>query len=220
MWRNSAGDLAHAVYRASTWTGDTIEASVDVGTDPTLAISAAGMLHVLFHDTSTGSLRVASRDASGGTWTFETIEMGATAGRWAAATTDASGALFVAYQRGREDDLYFARKISGAWMTERIDDAGNTGYHPQIALAADGTFHVVYYLLATLSDGELRYATGAPGAWHVSTLDPEFSTGAGNVSLALDPAGVPHAVYRAGAELRHAWSNGDGIDQDCDGSDG
>lgn len=182
--------------------------------------AATGVLHILYHDTGTGSLRHARRGPAGGAWTFETIEMGMTSGRWVGAVTDPTGALFVAYQRGRNDDLYFARQSGGAWVVEPIATDGNTGYHPQLGRDSTGTFHVVHYDLVTLSDGSLHYATGRPGAWTNELLDPDYSTGAGHVSLAIAPDDVPHAVYRAASELRHAWRAGDGVDQNCDGADG
>jgi hypothetical protein len=103
---------------------------------------------------------------------------------------------------------------------------GNLATTVSIAVGGDGALHVAWVVPAPPPwHGEVRYATNRSGVWEVETI----GAGDGWPSLAVDVRGNPHLSWhleRRGdeSEQRAAqyteWSPVDGIDQDCDGSDG
>jgi hypothetical protein len=78
----------------------------------------------------------------------------------------------------------------------RVDETGNTGLSPSIALDSRGHPHVAYY---DRDAGQMQYAV-EDGGWAVETID----SGANWVSLALDDADAAHVVYQRDAQAWYA----------------
>ncbi len=81
----------------------------------------------------------------------------------------------------------------GNFTLTTIDDAGDTGYTPAIAVAPDGTMGIAYY---DQSNGRLKYASNADGDWTAGPVyDPSPQIHGTYASLAFDPSGNPHIAY-------------------------
>lgn len=81
------------------------------------------------------------------------------------------GGLVLAYQLdGTDDDLWLAWQEAGAWQTELVDDEILAGAYSDLLVGDGGELLISY-----LAYGELRLATGSPGAWtfeDVRIVDP------------------------------------------------
>jgi len=114
----------------------------------------------------------------------------------------ADGSVVVAYQNTVDQALgRHGLKIASAsktyqdWTSEVIDDQGDSGYDPSIAIDSIGRPTVVY---ADLDEQTLYYAWKNGNRW-VNDLVAEFSGWGEGTSLAFTELGEPTIAYSAGA---------------------
>lgn len=100
---------------------------------------------------------------------------------------DAEGNPVIAFVDPAHGDLRIASRDAGTWSTELVDPASTTG-QVTLRLSKQGVPHLVF--LGSI--GQPRYAVRTDNGWRVLELD---SRPASNVSLALDQAGDPHAMF-------------------------
>jgi hypothetical protein len=90
------------------------------------------------------------------------------------------------------------RRDTGGWEIHAIDgdpsSPSGVGYAPELAIASDGTFHVVHL---DQTHGAVRYARGTPGAFTVEVVATEEvgTLGVSPASLALDARGDVQLAY-------------------------
>ena len=72
-----------------------------------------------------------------------------------------------------------------------LDNAGDVGSSSSIAVGGSGAIHISYY---DRTNGDLKYATDATGAWVAQTLDSAGVVG-WYTSIAIDGAGAIHSSY-------------------------
>ncbi len=213
--RADADGVAHVVYapeydrvvyasrRDGKWDRSEV-ARGDWFYDPSLALDGAGAAHVVYY--AGISLEYATNAS----------------GRWATEEVDAdeaeSGGTSIALSgdevrlsyRGFLHDLRVATRRSGVWSIEVLREWWDTGWSSSIGVDGSGADHVAYQ---DATNGEVRYATDASGAWVQSTIDE-----GGSPSLAIGAEDVVHVVYSQDRDLLHAPPPGpDGVDDDCDG---
>lgn len=81
----------------------------------------------------------------------------------------------------------------GNFTLSTIDDAGDTGYTPSIALAPDGTMGIAYY---NQTNGRLMYASNSTGDWSAGPVyNPSPQVHGTYASLAYDGNGNPHIAF-------------------------
>lgn len=109
--------------------------------------------------------------------------------------------------------LQYLSYESGSWRTEEVDpDAGTLSYHCSIALAKDGTPHIIWYhefLPGGKQFSHVRHAELADGLWVVRSIDGGIS-GKWN-SMVIDSKGYPEVTYSqwsTGGDIRFASWNG------------
>ena len=100
------------------------------------------------------------------------------------------GVEYMAYYDAANGDL----KLAIGDTVHVVDDAGDVGKWPDFAVVGD-TVHIVYQDAGLQ---QLKYATGAPGAWDISVVDTAPYTGA-DTALYVE-AGAPKVVYFQGRE--------------------
>ena len=187
------GFTNYATNASGTWTVE--EQRFGTGDVPALVVDAAGAVHLVFG--RSGGLSHARIDTAG--WTIEPIvERTATE---LAAAIDAADRIRVAYLHDAEADGYAdvfigQQQPDGSW-TERVlvDEGASESSVIRIALAPDDTTHVLYF-----RDGSIVHAADAP------TVTPSpVTTADGQIDLAVDGDGAPHAAWgRFTYGLRHA----------------
>jgi hypothetical protein len=87
--------------------------------------------------------------------------------------------------------LKYATNISDSWVTETVDDTGDSGYHNSIAIDSIDRVHISYFD-TTLKD--LEVATNSSGSWVSETVDSTGDVGF-NTSMAIDSANKGHISY-------------------------
>lgn len=94
----------------------------------------------------------------------------------------------------------------GTWSGSALSATETNG---EMAVAADGTAHIVVHTLATMTSYDVVYAQRAPdGTW----TETGTRIGAGTYpAIALDEDGVPHVTYRDGATFQYAVRESGGI---------
>jgi hypothetical protein len=85
---------------------------------------------------------------------------------------------------------------SGPWKLVTVDDGGNVGKYPAIAIGSDGVRHVSYY---DETNGNLKYATcpgncTVPSSWFIGDVDATDDVGL-FTEIAVDPFNRPHISY-------------------------
>lgn len=94
------------------------------------------------------------------------------------------GTVWLAWFDPAADDLVVASASGdlGAWTTERVDQSGSVGLHPDIALGADGQPRVVYGYCGSSASRDCPFDPGSQaevrmarrlsdGTWRIDTLD-------------------------------------------------
>jgi hypothetical protein len=121
--------------------------------------------------------------------------------------------------------LKYARGQGGIFAVELVDDAGDVGGMPSLALAPSGEPSISYFDFAHQS---LKLARRTAGAWKVEVVDGEEAVGLDS-SLAIDRHGRAHVAYYdlANRHLKYArWTGSawaletvdDGLDAGQDAS--
>ncbi len=240
--------VVHAVYTSSSyelvhgtsdrnWQTELLDEDGDV---PSVAVDRNGALHVVYtccwdDEASLGMLRYATN--SSGEWSSESIETW-TAGPWAAIAVGEDGTVHIAADYSEPawhgSEIRYLAKNGGDWESQVIA-AERWNMAPSIAIDLDRAVHLAWWHNEDSVDvpgsedrDQLHYAVEAGGQWRTEVVDPD---GAYLPRIVIDPDGTPVIAYRWGpAPNLLAWRTGairvarrvalDGIDQDCDGSDG
>ena len=216
-----ASDLGYATNASGSWVVTTPITTGDTGRDPAIVIDGAGVRHVFFQDVSNTQLIHAWDD--GGGFMSEIVDDAGDNGRYASPFVDSDGALHVTYRSETTEGLRYATDASGSWVANDVPAGGNEGFHPSLVVDGSGGVHVGHYRLVSLSDAELYYASGGTGERLVERVTTDFGGGSGQLACVVDADGVPSIIYPSSggdSALTRATRMPDGIDQDCDGSDG
>jgi hypothetical protein len=173
---------------------------------PSLAVDAAGNLHISYAD-NTGALKYGFRPVGSTRWFTMVLDkqLGQFTTRIA---LDSQNNPHICYT---PEHLKYAHWDGQKWSIQEIaKGTGQVGYTCSIAIAKDGTPHISWYQLSAGGENylHLRYAVLKDGTWITRTLDFDNETGKWN-SMRLDTLDNPLIVYSAwvNGELRIAhWS--------------
>ena len=208
-YNDLAADLELAERSGSGWRVSVVDSLGDVGRFPSLAVDAAGDLHVAYYHhlgDNAGAIRYARR--TGGVWaiadvdTLADVQLGFTgARRNVALEVDDTGVAHLVY--GDQSVVRYAQGTPGAWTYQTVVDetATQTVLGQQVDMArcaADGSAHIVYYEYDPFSrDGIVWYArpmepvaiedAPVPSAFRMAVY-PNPSSGAVTLHLAGEQA--------------------------------
>lgn len=229
------GNLKRASESGSGWNFETLDGAggangridANVGKTPT-AVVYNNVIHVFYYDTTNGNLRHATSDASGGNWTFETLDGSGGADARENSNLGINPTVTVL---GSGLQLYYYSITHGnlrhawydtTWHFENLDgDEGAVG-HSSADLGDDpevkvfnNNLQLMYY---DVSNGNLRHAWTDSNGWHFENLDGDpGSVGRGNSNLGRQPAlqvlnnNLQLFYYDvSNGNLRHAWTNSTG----------
>ncbi len=188
----------HAVWETSV-----VEEAEGTGFTPAVALGESGGIYIVYGNESSGSLRLASREAGAEAWRFEDVDTEVSLGTGFSIAVS-QDRVYVAY-RGFASTLRVAHRDSGGPFTvTEVDEHG--GYGPDIAVDRLGGVHVSYAAVDTSSTPwreSVRYAHRPPDArpadWSVRPLeDLEEGASGRPTSMVLDQAGTPWIAYSDG----------------------
>lgn len=187
-------------------------------------ISMNGVLHVLYYDEQSKTLKRAWADGSG--WHFETVDgAGGANGRISAnvggyiSVANYNNQLYVGYYNFDHNDLRLAVYNQGnnTWTASTLDGAGGadgrytTDVGKGLTLTPFGDSLQAFYYDASL--GNLRHAWLSSGQWRFENLDGDwgaiakFDANAGQSPIAAESGGTLQLFYFdvLRGNLRHAW---------------
>ncbi len=186
-YRDGATDnLLYAIESATgVWNYAVIDGTghVDGTHNIAMAVDAQGKAYVLYHDSVANSLKFATNSA--GAWVNDTI-YGTTATAWTI-LVDAQRHCHV-FLTTTDDHLYYGTNSPG-WSFAPIA-SGTMAGTPSAVMSPDGKFHVVYQTATSVN-----YTTSKTGTWTTSVVEDSQALYGGRTSLAIDPAGMLHAVF-------------------------
>jgi hypothetical protein len=128
-----------------------------------VAVDLTGRVHVSYRDEWAGTLRYATKPATGTTFSRQTLAAKST-GSYSAIVADAAGGLHVTYFDITKWQLqYLSKRPGGTWAAPVVLDATkDVGRATSLAVDAAGTVHVAY----TFRDAhELRYVRRTAAGW-------------------------------------------------------
>jgi hypothetical protein len=198
--------LIYGTLSGTSWGFETVEsggAAVKAASS-SLAMDDSGRAHVAYF---TGD-RLDYAVRQGSTWTAETVDSSsAKMGHYPSLALDAAGNPQVVYLDWvGEGAVRFARRVSGSWKAETIDQELGISYTTGHAVHPCGLSLVAY----ARNDGQgtpgLLLGVQAPGATDWTKLSVDASTYVSGIDLAVGPDGRIHLVYldETNNVLRHA----------------
>lgn len=176
------------------WRFDTVAMTTSINDAASMAFDASGQLHVVYWDYDLREVRHARM--IGGTWTSATV-------RRAGVGSHSSGLVAVGSTLHLIFDNSYLTWSGTAWSTPEVigSGLGLSGHGSDIAVDPAGGIHVTYSLQN--STNGFQYARRGATGWTVE----EFDVGShfeDDVSIRIDPSGVPVVAYRSDAAHRVA----------------
>ncbi len=105
-------------------------------------------------------------------------------------STSPDGTVHIVWQEG--NDILYTWGIPGAWATPANLSDGSTAYAPRVSVDLSGGIHVAWDEDTAIL---YRHSPGSGKAWDLKETVAADSSGAMNVSLTADAAGIPHAAW-------------------------
>ena len=164
------------------------------GNNCSIAVDTNNAVHIAFIETFTYDLWYASN--ASGSWSAEIVDQQSGTSTnsiyHTSIATDSTGFAHIAYAHDfAENDMEYATNASGAWTSEKVNDAGTVGYASDIVIDSNDRIYVLYEELA---DGRpLHLASRESGAWSSFVLS---SSGFGqDLSMSVDSTDALHIVF-------------------------
>jgi len=187
------------------WSTEKVDAN---GFSPSIAVDESGNLHIGYFF---GGVKYAFRPANSSHWfTMDIAPAGGYTELPTKITLDSRGNPSICFTPSVMDLASFD---GHKWNTQEIDpQSGMIQFTCSLAIAADGTPHVIWYHYGNPDGGfylHIKYAVLQKGVWMARTVDFDGQTGKWN-SMVLDAQGNPHISYDAflKGQMKYAYWNG------------
>ncbi|HSV14019.1 MAG TPA: hypothetical protein VLI90_07145, partial [Tepidisphaeraceae bacterium] len=148
-----------------------------------VAGDALGRQFIAYFDTVDSDLKYFTRMPNGAVSPDRVIDASPGAGAQLAIAVQHNLPV-VAYYDSTAQQLKFARMINGVWHKTVVDQTGNVGQNPSIAIDAAGNAAISYY---DVTNGDLKVARQTGKTFSVTTIDSTGDVGLFS-SIALNPA--------------------------------
>ena len=175
-----------------------------------LAMDNEGFIHAVFIALNRGIAYQKSQDTIVESWLpDELIEPdwrgGQLEGMVVDIGVDSSGTPHVIYPGGtdgdHEENIKYARRTSGTWHNEEVDDGDFGSAATAIALEPSGIAHVCY---SHFPSSQIRYATNVAGPWIKQTIERNADTWFSDMDMEVDGYGNVHITYLHNENVMYA----------------
>ncbi len=160
-WSTSSGtNINYAVFDPGTETFVIAEEHIiaEYGSvDLALYESAGTVTPYVSWIPSSYVVKVAWRDPGSGIWTIEVAYDNTTASAAPSIAIDSNGDAHLSFYESAGQNLMYVTNanVSGTWIAEYVDIAGNVGTYSSIVIDAGDVPYIVYY---DATNGDLKYA--------------------------------------------------------------
>ena len=189
-------ELWMARQTAAGWRHERITTGCSI-VDKSLAIDAAGHIHIAYSDHCDRHLTYIREGANG----WESVKV-ADDGIFPSLALDAGGRPHIVYKDNEGGQLY-AKLDTGYWDVSPVQAGENAGMYNTLVIDEAGTAHV-----ASLN-GDLFYATNPAGTWQVSPVARNFRVG-NHKAIGLDSNDTPIVLYDIDQAGELWWGTGQG----------
>lgn len=192
-----------------TWMPATVDVAGTVGQWTSIAVDASGIVHISYHDHTSGTLKHAA--LAGGTWTTEVVDATeAHVGHFSSIALDGQGRPRIGY--ARDLNLYswlkYAQWEGTAWKVETVDaQAKGVGWYASLGLDGSGNAHMAHY--KQWGQNALKTARWTGSQWVLDIVEQGSGIGTWS-SIAVDGQGRDHISYAGGGQIRYARWTGTG----------
>lgn len=196
------GVLSASIARGEVWSSPVdISSSVSPSKHPSIAKGPGGDIHVVWEGFASANWEILySGKPTGGVWAspVNISNTGGASNRPAIAVGE-EGSVHVAWHdeaAGDWDILYSSRSPDGSWLpAANVSNNVGWSFHPEIAVARDGSLHVVWHE-NTSGSWQILYATKpVDGPWSLPTPVWSSSEGSWFASLAVGREGFLHVAW-------------------------
>jgi hypothetical protein len=200
IWEGTGlAQIVHGVRGEDDWTTETVDLPSAPSWMADLRVDARGIVHLAYNtsgDLPDAGVHYGRRDGEG--WSFEHLA-GPTSISRVSLALDAEDRPHLAWYQQETGSLHYGRRDGDGWWIETVDDDGDVGWNPSLALDPGGHPQITYGLR---DQSALRHARRlGPGAWEISVVDAGPSAGRWS-SLAIDADGRPHVAYSDAEAMR------------------
>jgi subtilisin family serine protease len=182
----------------------------DVGTsgaNSDMAFDAQGVLHFVYYDQATHTIKYATRDTAGLWSATRTIDKtGNDVGATLSLALDPAGKPAVAYYNATSGDLDYAQYSGTKWKISTLDSKNIVGQFPSLAFDSNGNPIVSYY---RKTSGDLRVMRSDGTTWTRADIQTTDDVGQWD-SLTISKSGTIGVAYNDNTtgNLMYASLNG------------
>lgn len=186
-YRNATNDsLYYGLWNGTTFTAQLVDADLSLNFGVGIAVDAAGKAHIAYANEADTAVRYATNAA--GSWS---AQQAAAFTQYAAPSIALHGGLAHMLASGR-----YVRGTPGSWVNQVIN--GQPAGPGDIAVAADGTVHVVSYPFALVDIEDLVHHYGSFGAWSAGFSHTGWY---GTPAIGVDAGGKVHITAELANDL-------------------
>ncbi|MEW5956180.1 MAG: hypothetical protein AB1801_00530 [Chloroflexota bacterium] len=180
---------------SSQWSITTLD-DIDPGSyihhsDTSLAVDDEDTIHVSYRGPNY-DLRYATNKNGG--WSTEVVyDIAANVARENSIAVDSNDHphLSFSFSDGGNEDLKYAKNITGTWVITTIDSLGSVGMENDLTVDSNNNIHISHF---QWNGARLRYSSNESGIW--ATTEVITDAGWDRTSIAADSNNHTHIVYR------------------------
>jgi hypothetical protein len=156
-------DLRYLTNASGAWVSETVDSVADMRDEPSIAVDAAGVVHLAYVESGSSQLRYARREK--GAWTKEVVDSAGAPGDECQIDVHDPAGPSVLYNLPF-DDLRFSVRGPNGWKAQSEPHLGWPGIGLSIGFDGAGHRHYAHW---DLQSGHLNHTTDSP-AWATEDL--------------------------------------------------
>lgn len=132
------------------------------------------------------------------TWKTQVLQSTLAIGAFTSLKIDSQGYLHILYFQDNNDRVWYAHNTGGDWEFEFVQGEVGHGFHLSLALDSQDQPHMVYNNIRNRQTKPyLWYRWHTSSGWSSRFREADHYALNSDVSIALDPAGMPYFIYQS-----------------------